>query len=113
MNIAPLELGNAFCEAKSELKFFEAALVDVVTVASPTGPFRRAIRNGENGFLASNEIEWYQTLLKLADDSALRSKVARSARYEAIRKFGPMRRTKLLKSVIAQIVGGREGGGCI
>ena len=27
--------GNPFCEAKSELKFFEAALVDVPTIAYP------------------------------------------------------------------------------
>src|SRR6202035_5617488 len=52
INIAPLEVGNPFCEAKSELKFFEAALVEVCTVASPTGPLQRAIREGETGKLA-------------------------------------------------------------
>ena len=52
VNLAPLEVGNPFCEAKSELKFFEAALVDVPTVASPTEPYRASIRHGETGFLA-------------------------------------------------------------
>src|SRR4029079_10479524 len=28
INLAPLEFGNPYCEAKSQLKFFEAALVD-------------------------------------------------------------------------------------
>ena len=49
INIAPLETGNPFCEAKSELKYFEAALAGVCTVASPTDPMRGAIRNGETG----------------------------------------------------------------
>src|SRR5258707_7777394 len=40
INLAPLELGNSFCEGKSELKFFEAALVGVPTVASATETFR-------------------------------------------------------------------------
>jgi glycosyltransferase involved in cell wall biosynthesis len=51
VNLAPLEVGNPFCEAKSELKYFEAALAGVPTIASPTGPYRRAIRHGETGFL--------------------------------------------------------------
>jgi len=29
INLAPLETGNIFCEAKSELKYFEASLADV------------------------------------------------------------------------------------
>ena len=59
INLAPLEVGNSFCEAKSELKFFDAALVDVPTVASPTGPFRRAIDRGRTGFLATSGDDWY------------------------------------------------------
>ena len=55
VNLVPLEVGNPFCEAKSDLKFFEAALAGACTIASPTGPFRRVIRDGENGVLAASE----------------------------------------------------------
>ena len=41
INLAPLEVGNPFCEAKSQLKFFEAGLVNCTTIASPTGPVPR------------------------------------------------------------------------
>ena len=68
INIAPLEVGNPFCEAKSELKFFEAALVDVPTIASPTGPFRRAIRDGVTGFLAADTGQWLDAAIALVDD---------------------------------------------
>lgn len=59
LNIAPLEI-NRFCEAKSELKYFEAALVRVPTVASPTQPFKNAIQHGVNGFLAGDSADWYK-----------------------------------------------------
>ena len=69
INLAPLEVGNPFCEAKSELKFFDAALVNVPTVASPTGPFRRAIDHGRTGFLATSGDDWYLYLKRLVQGS--------------------------------------------
>ena len=76
INLAPLEVGNPFCEAKSELKFFDAALVDVPTVASPTGPFRRAIDHGRTGFLATSGDDWYLYIKRLVQ----RFRVARATR---------------------------------
>jgi GT2 family glycosyltransferase/glycosyltransferase involved in cell wall biosynthesis len=108
VNLAPLEVGNPFCEAKSELKFFEAALVDVVTVASPTGPLRRAIRDGETGFLAANEAMWHSIVLRLVDEPVLRRQIAQLAKYEAMRKFGPMRRIQLMANFIAQLSNSRD-----
>ena len=54
INLAPSQVGNPFCESQSEFKFWRAALVDVPTIASPTGPFIRAIREGYTGFLAAS-----------------------------------------------------------
>jgi glycosyltransferase involved in cell wall biosynthesis/GT2 family glycosyltransferase len=107
INIAPLEVGNSFCEAKSELKIFEAGLVDVCTVASPTGPFRRAIRDGETGFLARDKDAWCATLLRLVDDPALRRRIGRGAYYSAIQSFGPRQRMNAWESVFEQIAGKR------
>lgn len=56
VNIAPLQ-DNVFTNCKSELKYFEAAIVGSLTVSSPTYTLRNAIRDGENGFLA-NAHEW-------------------------------------------------------
>jgi glycosyltransferase involved in cell wall biosynthesis len=106
INLAPVETGNMFCEAKSELKFFEAALVDVCTVASPTGPFRRIIRDGETGFLADSSREWLATLRRLVDDGPLRRRVGIGAYHDALWAFGPERRADLLAAVIAQTRGG-------
>ncbi len=54
INLAPLEIGNPFCEAKSELKFIEAGAVSKPTVAAATSTFSEAIQDGQDGFLAQN-----------------------------------------------------------
>jgi glycosyltransferase involved in cell wall biosynthesis len=107
VNLAPLEVGNPFCEAKSELKFFEAALVDVPTIASPTGPFRRAIRHGETGFLAATPREWRDTLARFVDDAALRRCVAAAACRDVLWTFGPERRTEALSTIFDMLAGGQ------
>jgi glycosyltransferase involved in cell wall biosynthesis len=105
INIAPLEFGNPFCEAKSELKFFEAALVDVPTIASPTGPFRRTIEHGVSGFLAATADDWYHYLHTLVSDQALRSHMASAAFLSAIATFGPLQRATQFGRVLDQLRG--------
>jgi len=80
VNLAPLELGRPFCEAKSEVKYLEAALVSVPTVASPIAAFREAIRHGDNGFLAASNEDWRRALAELASRSELRVATGRRAR---------------------------------
>lgn len=87
--IAPLETGNPFCEAKSELKYFESAACGLAVVASPTDPFRRAIVDGETGFLCETVDEWRDRLLQLIDDDALRTRMAEAGRRHALERFGP------------------------
>lgn len=105
INIAPLEFGNPFCEAKSELKFFEAALVDVPTIASPTGPFMRAIEHGVSGFLAASADDWYHHLSTLASDPALRASVGSAAFLRAMASYGPLQRATQFGRVLDQLQG--------
>lgn len=60
VNLAPLVI-NDFTNCKSELKFFEAAVVETTTIASPTYAFKNAIEDGKTGFLAQPS-EWYDKL---------------------------------------------------
>jgi glycosyltransferase involved in cell wall biosynthesis len=89
INIAPLDIDNPFCNAKSELKYFEAAAVSVPTVASATDTFSRCIKNGENGLIASNSEEWYTSLKRLLDDSDFYKSVARNAHDSALKQYSP------------------------
>ena len=87
INLAPLEIGNPFCEGKSELKFFEAGIVKVPTVASATETFREAITDGVDGFAALSKGEWQDKLEKLILDAELRLAMGRRARETALSRY--------------------------
>ncbi|HVH78623.1 MAG TPA: glycosyltransferase, partial [Stellaceae bacterium] len=87
VNLAPLELGNPFCEAKSELKFFEAAVVRVPTIASATEPFAAVIGNGVDGFVVRDDTEWRRALEFLATSATARRAIGEAARCTALRRF--------------------------
>ncbi len=103
INIAPLEVGNRYCEAKSELKYFEAALVGVPTIASPTKPFEAAIRPGQTGFLARNDEEWELILDQLVRDPKTGKRAASEARREVLWNYGPERRHLLMTRLMSQV----------
>jgi len=85
--IAPLETPSVFNDAKSVLKWFEAAAVGVPTVASPTLPFREAIRHGQNGMLCTTTEEWTSALLDLVQSSERRARLAETARQDVQASF--------------------------
>lgn len=89
INIAPLELDTPYSHAKSQLKYFEAAVCGVPTVCSPTAPYVDVIQSGENAFLAENEEEWFAAMDALLSDTELHEKVSRRARYSVERDFYP------------------------
>jgi glycosyltransferase involved in cell wall biosynthesis len=109
INLAPLEAGNPFCEAKSELKYFEAGLVGVPTIASPSGPYCRAIIDGVTGRLAAGEEEWYQALKDLLGDAALRHRIGTAAYHDCLGRFGEAARARAFGLMLAQIEGGAAG----
>lgn len=89
INIAPLDITNPFCHAKSELKYFEAAAVGVPTVASATDTFSRCIENKDNGMLASDDEEWYLSIKALLDDVGLYEHISKKAKAYALSHYSP------------------------
>lgn len=87
ITIAPLEVGDPFCESKSELKFFESAIVKVPVVASDTQVFKNSIKDGEDGFIASNSDEWYKKLTTLIQNENLREEMGEKAKKTALQKY--------------------------
>lgn len=85
VNIAPLVV-NDFTNCKSELKFFEAAVVETTTIASPTYTFEKAISDGKNGFLAKPG-EWYDKIEYLYKNPEESKKIAKKAREYALEHY--------------------------
>jgi glycosyltransferase involved in cell wall biosynthesis len=86
INVAPLEM-NDFTESKSELKFFEAGILGVPTVAVANETYRGAITEGEDGFLAATESDWYEKLKLLVTNPELRNTIANNALQTALTKY--------------------------
>ena len=81
INLAPL-VDSIFNRAKSEIKWIEAALVKVPTVASKIGAFSDMVIDGETGLLATDD-QWFDKLEALVLSPDLRQKLAESA-YRAV-----------------------------
>jgi len=86
INLAPLAPG-VFADSKSEIKWLEAALVQVPTVASATRTFRAAITHGQTGLLASSMEDWSDCLVSLVRDEPKRRRIGEAARQAAVVKY--------------------------
>jgi glycosyltransferase involved in cell wall biosynthesis len=103
INLAPRELNNLFTESKSELKYFEPALLEIPTAASDIAPFRVGITHGETGFLCANEDQWYDALECLVLDADLRARIGRAARADVLARYTTQTRSENLKLILDQI----------
>lgn len=89
INLIPLLEGNPLSEAKGLERFMEAALVQVVTVASTTSSFGKVIQSGQNGYLASSPEEWFSHLRTLVKNQQLRLEMGVNAARSICWKFSP------------------------
>lgn len=82
INIVPL-VNNTFTNCKSELKYFEAAAVGTLTIASPIHTYAEAIHNGRNGYLAG-DAEWGAKIREMIDNLDRYPEMAATAREHAL-----------------------------
>lgn len=104
INLAPLRVDNPFSQSKSEIKYVEAALVKVPTVASPTQAFCHAIDSGKNGLLAHNESEWQTALEQLVSDPNLRMRIGEKAYEDVMQRYAPWVRAAEIVRTINQVL---------
>lgn len=86
INIVPLE-DSDFCASKSELKFFEAGILEVPTVAFNNETFKKATDDGDCGLLAADEGQWFEKIELLVKDKDFRDKIGKKARQKTLEKY--------------------------
>ncbi len=107
LNIVPM-VENSFTDCKSELKFFESAVVDVPTCAAPVYSYRHSIQDKKTGFLCTQG-QWYQTISDIYEGRYdLRAINDRARQYALDRYSGAAFRTSVenaYDSILRQIGG--------
>jgi glycosyltransferase involved in cell wall biosynthesis len=95
VNLVPLQ-DNIFTNCKSELKFFEAAVVGTPTVATPIYSYAAAIDQGNTGCLAFAH-EWEEHLESLITNEALLIDMAKRAHDSARSIYRPDAQTLIMQ----------------
>jgi O-antigen biosynthesis protein len=102
--LAPLELDNIFCRAKSEIKFVEAGALRVPVVGSDVDPYRDSITQGEDGLLATSEKDWIDALSSLIESPERRREMGERARKTILQRYSPKARAADLARILPQLI---------
>ena len=88
INLVPL-VNTVFTNCKSELKYFEASIVETISIMSPTYVYKTIIKDGDNGFLCEfdNSGRWYQRILDIYYERVDIRKISRAARHVCEEKY--------------------------
>ncbi len=101
--LAPLELDNIFCRAKSEIKFVEAGVVGVPIIGSEIDPYRESVTHGKDGLLARSQKDWFDTLTFLIENPAQTKEMGECARETVRRRYSPQTRAAELRLILPEL----------
>jgi glycosyltransferase involved in cell wall biosynthesis len=87
INLSVLE-PSILTDAKSEIKWMEAAMFGIPSIVSPTAIYRDVIEDGVNGLLATTKADFVAAILRLVDDPELRKRIGGAARTQVLRDYG-------------------------
>ena len=86
VGLMPLEL-DEWCKGKCGLKLLQYMSLKLPSIATPAGVNAEIIRDGSNGFCASDLEEWETKLIRLIEDSELRQRMGAAARSTVLEGY--------------------------
>lgn len=87
INLSVLE-PSILTDAKSEIKWMEAAMFAIPSVVSPTATHRAVLIDGVTGCLAQDRAGFVAAMLRLIDDPDLRARIGSAARDKVMADYG-------------------------
>lgn len=97
-NLMPLQ-ANVFTHCKSELKYFEAAIVGTLSIASPSQNYATAITDGENGYIARAH-QWASVIRCAIANLEKYPDMARRAHSDVMAKYTWLVQRDLIKQAL-------------
>ncbi len=86
LNIIPLQKHD-FNDCKSELKYFEASIVNTLTLATDNIVYQNCIKDGVDGFLA-DELSWFEKMEFIYLNHYKLRDIADNARKKCLKEYG-------------------------
>ena len=101
LNIVPLQKYN-FNECKSELKYFEASIVNTLTLATNNSVYGECINDGVDGFL-SDEMSWFEKMEYIYLNHYKLNDVVDNARIKCLKAYSSKNQEKNLEKMYDEI----------
>lgn len=110
VGIMPLP-DTEWAQGKCAMKILQYMGVGVPSIGSDLGGNREVIRDGTNGFLATNDDEWMAKILRLAHDAALSQRLGAAGRETVVTRYSAEVCADLFLEVVRRVVSpqGRPG----
>lgn len=105
-DICLLPLKDSLWDRKLITKLLEYMALGRAVIASPVGENSRIIKDGENGFLASEEHEWLEKLRALVADPELRTRLGAAAVQTVSERFSLSRNGPKLAKILRGLSAG-------
>ncbi|WP_455965638.1 glycosyltransferase [Methylorubrum aminovorans] len=99
INLAVLAPGP-FADAKSEIKWLEAAMCSIPSIVSATRTYREILTDGQDVLLAETVEDWKRALSSLIADPERRRSIGRKAREKACSSYGLAAAVEILKGIL-------------
>jgi hypothetical protein len=103
INLAPL-IDNPQRRAKSALKYLEAGMLGIPTIAADLPPYQEVVRHGETALLASTPANWQQQLTHLIEAEDERQRLGQAARHDVLSNHTTQVRASQYATMIERIL---------